>query len=484
VAEIKLLKSARAKYFKPKQNVSLGQEKGKWGLYTSPYTIPEAILGFDLENLSLGDYYQMRDDPQISASLNTISFFLHQLDYDVKCDDPAIAAFTEEALRFIWTPLIRTISTALWSGHAPATFVYGMNKDKYIQVDRVRDLAPWSCEVFVGTTQEEKDAGLFKGIKQGADIIDPMYCFYYPFMREFGDWKGRKLLRAAYPAYFNSLIAHMFIGRYYEAFGMATRVGRYPAGETVKQTINGVQKDADAAEVMEDVVSKQRNYSVITLPSDRDENGNFLFDIELLESKMRGVEMEKWLQRLDTEKTLAVFTPQLLYNNSSGGSGSYNLGQEQKATFLTMLNAIVGDMEFYINNYFLKRLAQINFGVDCPLPTMKSKPFSRAQEQQLAMIINALIQNHYADDFGLDMGALIKDIGSSLGLKVETMDALTEKGVADRKSERVKQQQELMKQNGLASPVNGGQAVPAKGNNQNEQQQNQKTKTPPKAGGK
>lgn len=448
MAELKLKKMAPFKYFasKKSKNIKLRKELGNWGIYVSPYTLPDAILAFDLDNLSMGDLYQMRDDPQISASLNAIAFFLHQLDFSVECEDKKIAEVTEKALRDIWTPAIKTISTALWAGYAPATFVYDIDPNtKYIKIDKIRDLAPWTCEVYTGDTSEEKSLNIFKGIKQGSEVFAPEYCFWYPYMREFGGWEGRQLLRAAYPAYFHSLVAHLFMARYYEAFGMATRIGRYPSGATVEESINGTKSEKEASTVMEDILTKQRNYSVITLPSDRDENGNFLFDIGLLESQMKGIEIEKWIQRLDQEKTLAIFTPQLLMQ--TGNVGSYNLGQEQKQTFLTMLNALVGDLSFYINHYILKRLGTINFGEGSPEPSLKWKPFSRAAEQQVAMILNALIQNKYADDQSLDMGALMVDLASTIGIKVEEMDELTKKKVEEEKAKRVETAKALQSQN-------------------------------------
>ena len=46
--------------FSRKEKVKTSKEQGRWGVYATPYTLPEAILNFDLDNLSLGDFFQMR----------------------------------------------------------------------------------------------------------------------------------------------------------------------------------------------------------------------------------------------------------------------------------------------------------------------------------------------------------------------------------------------------------------------------------------
>ena len=81
-----------------------------------------------------------------------------------------------------------------------------------------------------------------------------------------------------------------------------------------------------------------------------------------------------------------------------------------------MLNALMGDVAFYIERHIVKRLKDINFGEDAPKVKLKIKPLSRTNEQTAAMIFNALLQN--AEVGGIDVTGLLKDIAGLLGVNI------------------------------------------------------------------
>lgn len=342
-----------------------------------------SILQFDLTKLTLADYRAMRDHYQINASLSVLSFILHQIQWSIECDDVEIKTVIEENLRERWTTLVRAMSQAFWAGYSPNVLEYA-NVGGYTLVKRIKDLVPEECRVnwreelgYAPPGYQPPKFLEYDGIRQlsyrsvnadgffvsGGDkwAIPPENTLWYPLMMENGDYYGRKLLRPAFPAWFFSTIIHLYANRYLERFGEPQAVGRAPFDDQIDQP-DGTTRPA--RDVMEDILMGMRNRSAVTLPSGRDMKGEYEWDIKFLESQMRGADFERYLSRLDEEMSLGVFTPVLLFRTAD--VGSYNLGQAHLKVFLWMLNAIAGDLKFYIQHYVVDRLAALNFGANAP----------------------------------------------------------------------------------------------------------------------
>jgi len=180
---------------------------------------------------------------------------------------------------------------------------------------------------------------------------------WYPCLMENGDYYGRKLLKAAFPSWFFSNLMHLFANRYYERFGEPLPIGR---GRFESDVDMGGGKVMSGKAAMEQIVQSIRSRATVVLPSDRDpQTKEYDFDIEYLESQMRGADFERYMSRLDEEMSLAVFTPVLLFRTAD--VGSYNLGVQHLRIFQQMLNALSGDIQFYLQNYLVDRLKVLNF---------------------------------------------------------------------------------------------------------------------------
>lgn len=387
-----------------------------------------AILQFNLDALTLADYRAMRYHPQINASLSMLTFMLHQIDWWVECENQKIQDMVESNLRQMWTRLIRALSQSLWAGYSPIVMEYENNAQTgYIQIAKFKDLIPDECTVNWKEVEGYSPLGgikpkykVYDGIKQqGYPTIPADNTLWYPLMMENGDYYGRQLLKPAFAAWYFSTLVHLFANRYYERFGEPTPIGRAPF-EAEIEVSDGVF--TTGKEAMETILSTLRSRGVVTLPSDRMQVGNsseYEYDIEYLESQMRGADFERYLARLDEEMSLALFTPILLFR--TGNVGSNALGVQHTQTWLWTLNALAGDMKEYIDRYICERLKAFNFSANAPECTWHYRRQGKQNTETLKSIITEMVR---AGTARVD----VNELGLALGLTIEEVEVLNDPG--------------------------------------------------------
>lgn len=356
-----------------------GNAFGAWaGRDLTFATLPGGgVVMFDLSKLRVEDFRNMRDHYQVNASLAVLSFMQHQSTFHVECEDKSIAEFCDEQLHNNWTLLNRAMSTSNWAGYSPNVLEWENDiAGRRVTLDKVKDLIPEECRV--NWKEEEQwappgrvkpKAKIYDGIKQYPGNGWPIpveNSFWYPMLMENGDYYGKKLLRPAFQSWFFSLLVHLFANRYYERFGEPVPIGRAPFDEDPQLGQDGTTYHGN--QWMLKVLEELRSRSVIVLPNDHDVDGNgrpmFDYDIEYLESQMRGADFERYMTRLDEEVSIALFTPILLLRTAD--VGSYNLGQGHMQLYLWMLNAMNADRKQYMDRYILTRLVDYNFSPNAP----------------------------------------------------------------------------------------------------------------------
>lgn len=378
------------------------------------------VLQFDLSMLRVEDFRQMRDHYQVNASLSVLSFMQHQSDFRVECDDAKIKAFCEEQLHENWTMINRAMSQSNWAGYSPNVLQWE-NVGNRTVLDKIKDLRPEECEVKWDEVEGWAPPGrtppkfkIYGGIKQwGQPYPIPIdNSYWYPMLMENGDYYGRKLLRPAFTSYFFSLLLHLFANRYYERFGEPTPVGRAPFDDEINVEGKMVKGNTYLLQVLKDL----RNRSVVVLPNDKTTGSqttpDFDYDIEYLESQMRGADFERYLTRLDEEISIGLFTPILLLRTAD--VGSYNLGQGHMQMYLWMLNAMNDDRKYYIDHYILSRMTDINFGPNAPRPKIRFRKLGNTDAVMLKELLTALTQRGSIDfdyeELGQISGMTIKEI--------------------------------------------------------------------------
>lgn len=379
-------------------------------------------LQFNLDRLTLADFRSMKDHYQINASLTVLAFMIHQLDWHIECSDKKIATAIEEILRVMWTRLVRSMSQAHWAGFSPTAIEYENDlQNERVVISKFKDLLPEECRVKwkevdgAVVNNQQKKLKIFDGMTQwGWGDIPVENTLWYPLLMENGDYYGRKILRSAFPAWYFSILIHLFANRYYERFGEPLPIGRAPFDDDVEfngETING-------KEAMERILTNLRNRSVVTLPSNvqplshASTKAIYDYDIEYLESQMRGADFERYLDRLDEEMSLALFTPLLILKTAD--VGSYNLGVGHMQMYLIMLNALAGDMKEYIDRYVIERLKAYNFSPNAPRAEIVFRRLGRDNAETIRGVITELIRNDRVkpdlDELGQALGLSLTEI--------------------------------------------------------------------------
>jgi hypothetical protein len=404
----------------------LGAAFGDWaGRDQSLVELPGGgIVQFDLSKLTIADYRAMRDHYQVNASLAVLSFMQHQSDWHIECEDQKIATAAEEFLRTIWTQLNRGLGQANWAGYSPNILDWENDVDnRRIVVNKVKDLNPEECAVnwklVEGWAPPEHVKPKFKiydGIRYtGSRWPVPVEnTLWYPLLMENGDYGGRKLLRPAFTSWFFSILVHLFANRYYERFGEPTPIGRAPFEEEIEQ--GGTSRPGN--EFMLDILQQLRSRSVVVLPNDKSPVGSnnsmeYDYDIEYLESQMRGADFERYMTRLDEEISIGLFTPILLLRTAD--VGSYNLGQGHERIYQVMLNAMNDDRAQYIDRYILRKYVNYNFSEKAPNAKIKFQKLGVANQELIKEIVTILLgQNKAKVD--------LREIGSMTGMTLTEVE--------------------------------------------------------------
>ena len=405
-------------------------------------------LQFDTNKLTLADFNEMRTHPQVNASLSLMTFMLHQADWYIECEDKKIAKVVEENLREIWTQLIRGLSTAYWAGYSPLVLEWdNVQNGKYTFITKVKDIFPTQAAVnwkevdssYRPRPQDVKGSAanytkpkikIYDGIlKSGMQYpIPPEHTMWYPVLREHGNMYGRKLLAAAFQPWYFSLLMHLFSNRYFERFGEPTPIGRAPFHEEFQfNDADGNPTELTGKQVVENAITRLRSSGSVVLPSDRDPTASvrseYMYDIEYLESQMRGADFERYLARLDEEISLSIFTPMLLMR--SGDKGSLNLGVQHTQTWLWSLNALAADLKEYIDPYICERIKEVNFSPNAPKVEWKIRPMGKDSQETLRAVITTLLRNGSAK---VDLD----DLGMALGMRIDEVKATAHNPVTGR----------------------------------------------------
>lgn len=402
----------------------MGEAFGAWAGRDVQYaSLPGGgIVQFDLSKLTLSDYRAMRDHYQVNASLSVLSFMMHQSDWHIECDQKKIATHCEENLREVWTQLNRSMSTAHWAGFSPNVLQWENDIDgRKTVLNKIKDLPPEECAVnwkqvegWAPPDRQKPKFNVFDGIKQMgmAWPIPVSNSFWFPMLMEHGDYTGRKLLRPAFQSWFFSILIHLFANRYYERFGEPTPVGRAPFEDEIE--VGGTRIKGNT--YMLGILQQLRNRSVVVLPNDKTDFGDgkseWDYDIEYLESQMRGADFERYLTRLDEEVSLGIFTPILLMRTSD--VGSYNLGTSHMQLWLWMLNALNGDRKFYIDKYILRRMVDYNFSPKAPDAKIVFRKLGHTDSEMVRAMVTELMRKDKAKpdlmELGQAAGMTLKEI--------------------------------------------------------------------------
>lgn len=404
---------------------ALGERYGQWSGTTAPIlTMPGGgALAFDTSQLTLADMRQMKGHYQINSSLSVLTFMMHQMDWHIESPKGAVSDLVEKQLRDVWSRLVRSMSQSLWAGYGPSVLQWENDvAGREVVLTKIKDLVPEDCRVnwkkiessVPGMPGAKQTFEVYDGIKQWGQMgpIPVENSYWYPLLMENGNYYGKRILESAFQPWFFSVLLHLFANRYYERYGEPTPIGRAPYEDEID--VNGTPMKGN--QLMALVIQQLRNRSTVVLPnertqaSDSDSNPAFDYQLEYLESQMRGADFERYMTRLDEEMSLAMFTPILMMRTAD--VGSYNLGTQHTQVYQWMLNAISGDWAYYINKYIIRPIVNYNFnGSPIPCKIVFTKMGKTSNELLQAIMTELLKEGKIKFD--------ARELGEMTGMTVE-----------------------------------------------------------------
>lgn len=198
--------------------------------------------------------------------------------------------------------------------------------------------------------------------------------------KEGDDVTGQSILRSAYKHYYykNGLYSIASIAA--ERYGVGIPVVKLPDN-------SGDAERTKAEEMAQNISSNERSFAV--LPH------GFEFEIKTPSGNPQGQAIESQVQHHNTQILMSVLATFL--GLSSGDGGSFALSRDQSSFFLNVCTDVIKYMEEQIEKQVIKRLVDLNFGVQQVYPQLMHTPLGETDYQEFSGTLAALVSSNLID---------------------------------------------------------------------------------------
>lgn len=339
--------------------------------------------------------------------------------YKVESPDEELRQVADAALKFI---LFKTAHDFCWSAFAYGTsfqeevwerkskYALGLSKSKAAGTEFMVPKVPNSVHPKTVNHIRRDEKGRFNGFAQQKsvfatdsqfNIVDRDAALVIPLNERFRNLWGESFLTAIYPLWIWYEIVLRTMARYLERQAMPVTVGRAPMRGTVN--VNGKTEPVGAMDLILSVATNVAKSNAVAIPSDRDpETKEYLFDLDYLVSAERGGEFIKALEFLGQEMIKAGLSADRSLTQSSGGVGSYNIGEVHAEASATTALMIELQFLFYLNKYFMPGFSLYNRGNNGPPIWIRTQSIDM-QERQLLMQLVGVAGNSTGGQEFFDM---------------------------------------------------------------------------------
>ena len=232
------------------------------------------------------------------------------------------------------------------------------SNNKFSGFEQARTVASSPNKSFQETASSNIIGGkVGNGIKISAED-----CLVVPYRDRFRNLWGESFFKTIYPYWMWYEIVLRSMVRYMERMGTPVVLVRAPSKGTVR--IPGTNETEDAMVVGLTIASSVAYTNSVGLPSDRDENGHYLWDLSYMTADEKSQPFIDVLDALAQLIFRAALTADRATSQSSGGIGSNSIGVvHAKATALAN-EGILQNFLYYINKYFMPKYSLYNGGIE------------------------------------------------------------------------------------------------------------------------
>jgi phage gp29-like protein len=382
-------------------------ELGSSGLRRSGGTITEEFLA-NLQGVKgFKVYREMRDnDPVIGAMLYAIDKVITRLEWHVEGDDERTAMFVQECLDDMsdsWDATLQNVLSMLvygWSFHEIVYKIRGGLTDDPRTNSRFKDhRIGWrKWPVRAQETLQEwmiDDRGGIQGMVQidpsggGLHRIPIEKALLFRTTTNRNNPEGYSLLRNAYrPWFYKRRIEEI------EAVGIERDLAGLPMAfvppEYLMSSANPAQKAV--LQAITDIVQnvKRNEQEGIVFPAAYDEQGNRVFDLQLLSaSGGRQFDTGAVIQRYDQRIAMSLLSDFLLLG--SDRVGSFALGTAKIDLWTLAVDSIAKTIAEVVNQYAIPRLLTLNAMRTDKLPYLTYGQVSSVELSDVAEYVSKLV---------------------------------------------------------------------------------------------
>jgi len=368
-------------------------------------------------------------DPQIGLALDMIKLPVLTITPEVRHPEPTVREFLQYELDFIWPTLAREMLHSLDFGFSAFERVYG-SRDTTIKRDgtliwsgratvfeKLKNLHPSGVELLLD------ERGQYAGLKEtaGNSVTLPIEkTLLFTHDRRFGNPYGNPRTRRAYKFWWWGELIYQFANRYFEDQSIPQRKVFYePNPQPVDpDDPDGAQQD-EAGEAAIRIAEESRSGAAVALPLQQtygpDGSSRFerSWDMEFMTGDSKQAEFTAYLDHLDFKKTRAMFIPDKLANQASGG-GSYNMVEVLADMFLLSEEALIGDMLANLVHQWARPLIDFNFGRDLPDASFAPAKLTKANRdflQAFMLQFYSVLMQTGARAPDVDIEALASELG-------------------------------------------------------------------------
>jgi hypothetical protein len=398
--------------------VDNGRTYGDWGMFSidqknaSDYR-PQSALSIDIIE-------QMLKSAPVRFALEMkraqiVSVFRNERSWKVTCNDTELQEIVTKnlqqilpkmALDFSFSSLAYGVSFQELVWIRQSKYELGLedepsNNAKFVVAKIPNSVNPGTIDRILRTK-----TGHFNGFVQkprwltgNSEIVVPSEAsLIIPYEEKFRNLWGESILKPMYPIWYWYEIVLRAMVKYMERTGTPVAMVKAPARSTIIKP--GTKERIDGISWGMEIASNVARSNAISIPSDRDEQGNPLWELSYLNSSERSQPFLDILELLTQMILRAGLSADRALSQSSGGVGSYSIGEVHKEATALHNELILTQWVHYLNTYFLPLYSLYNRGQNGPTVHLETQGLDPTDRTNLTTLLGVSQSMQSFQDIG------------------------------------------------------------------------------------